>query len=232
MIERRPFNTLGGADHGWLNAKHHFSFANYYDPDRMNLGALRVWNDDEIQPGTGFPAHPHSDMEIITYVRTGAITHQDSLGNKGRTEAGDVQVMSAGTGIRHAEYNLESVPTTLFQIWIQPNRRGGAPSWGAKPFPKSDRSGKFAVLASGFETDEGALPIRTDARVLGVTLKAGESTEYTLGADRNAYLVPATGAITVNDIRLDARDGAAIHDQEILKITAIEDAEIVMVDAA
>jgi len=232
MIERRPFNTLGGADHGWLNAKHHFSFANYYDPDRMNLGALRVWNDDEIQPGTGFPAHPHSDMEIITYVRTGAITHQDSLGNKGRTEAGDVQVMSAGTGIRHAEYNLESVPTTLFQIWIQPNRRGGAPSWGAKPFPKSDRSGKFAVLASGFETDEGALPIRTDARVLGVTLKAGESTEYTLGADRNAYLVPATGAITVNDIRLEARDGAAIHDQEILKITAIEDAEIVMVDAA
>ena len=232
MIERRPFNTLGGANHGWLNAKHHFSFANYYDPDRMNFGALRVWNDDEIQPGTGFPAHPHSDMEIITYVRTGAITHQDSLGNKGRTEAGDVQVMSAGTGIRHAEYNLESVPTTLFQIWIEPNRRGGAPSWGAKPFPKSNRSGKFAVLASGFETDEGALPIRTEARVLGVTLKAGETTEYTLGADRNAYLVPATGAITVNDVRLDARDGAAIHDQEVLTITAIEDSEIVMVDAA
>jgi redox-sensitive bicupin YhaK (pirin superfamily) len=232
MIERRPFNSLGGANHGWLNAKHHFSFADYYDPDRMNFGAIRVWNDDEIAPGTGFPAHPHSDMEIITYVRTGAITHQDSLGNKGRTEAGDVQVMSAGTGIRHAEYNLESVPTTLFQIWIEPNRRGGAPSWGAKPFPKSDRSGKFAVLASGFDTDEGALPIRTAARVLGVTLKAGETIEYALGTDRYAYLVPATGAVTVNDVRLDARDGAAIRDQDAFTITAVEDSEIVMVDAA
>src|ERR1700690_4579196 len=125
MIERRKFATLGGANHGWLNAKHHFSFANYYDPDRMNLGGLRVWNDDEIAPGTGFPGHPHSDMEIITYVRKGAITHQDSLGNKGRTEAGDVQVMSAGTGIRHAEYNLENEPTRLFQIWIEPRKDGG-----------------------------------------------------------------------------------------------------------
>jgi hypothetical protein len=232
MIERRPFNTLGGANHGWLNAKHHFSFANYYDPQRMNLGALRVWNDDEIAPGTGFPAHPHSDMEIITYVRKGAITHQDSLGNKGRTEAGDVQVMSAGTGIRHAEYNLGETPTTLFQIWIEPTRPGGAPSWGAKPFPKSDRSGKFVALASGFETDKEALPIRTDARVLGVTLKAGETAEYALGADRNGYLVPASGSITVNGVRIDARDGAAISQESNLQITAVDDAEIVLVDAA
>ncbi len=232
MIDRRPFDTLGGANHGWLNAKHHFSFANYYDPDRINLGALRVWNDDEIAPGAGFPAHPHSDMEIITYVRKGAITHQDSLGNKGRTEAGDVQVMSAGSGIRHAEYNLETVPTTLFQIWIEPTRRGGSPSWGAKPFPKSDRSGKFVALASGFETDKEALPIRADARVLGVTLKAGETTEYALGADRHAYLVPATGAITVNGVSIGARDGAAIQKEEILSISALEDSEIVLVDAA
>ena len=126
MIEVRPFASLGGADHGWLKAKHHFSFANYYEPSRMDWGALRVWNDDEIAPGTGFPAHPHADMEIVTYVRTGAITHQDSLGNKGRTEAGDVQVMSAGTGIRHAEYNLEPETTTLFQIWILPTKAGGA----------------------------------------------------------------------------------------------------------
>ena len=231
MIDRRPFATLGAADHGWLNAHHHFSFADYFDPKRMNVGALRVWNDDEIAPGSGFPAHPHADMEIITYVRTGAITHQDSLGNKGRTEAGDVQVMSAGTGIRHAEYNLEPVPTTLFQIWIQPNRRGGAPSWGAKPFPKSDRSGKFAVLASGFPEDEGALPIRTDARVLGATLKAGETIEYAIGAGRNGYLVPATGAITLNGVQLDARDGAAIQQEETITVTAIEDSEIVLVDA-
>jgi redox-sensitive bicupin YhaK (pirin superfamily) len=232
MIERRPFATRGGADHGWLKAKHHFSFASYHDPRNMGWGALRVWNDDEIAPNSGFPPHPHSDMEIITYVRTGAITHQDNLGNKGRTEAGDVQVMSAGTGIRHAEYNLEQVPTTLFQIWIEPNRRGGAPSWGAKPFPKSDRSGKFAVLASGFEGDAGALPIRTDARVLGVTLKAGETTEYKLGTDRHGYLVPATGAITVNGVKLDARDGVAIQQEDTITVAALEDSEIVLVDAA
>jgi len=119
MIERRPFESLGGANHGWLNAKHHFSFADYHDPERMGWGSLRVWNDDTIAPNTGFPPHPHADMEIITYVREGAITHQDSLGNKGRTVAGDVQVMSAGTGIRHSEYNLEPDTTRIFQIWIR-----------------------------------------------------------------------------------------------------------------
>ncbi|KAK0340228.1 hypothetical protein LTR94_031389, partial [Friedmanniomyces endolithicus] len=129
MIERRPFESLGGANHGWLNAKHHFSFANYYDPARMSWGNLRVWNDDEIAPGTGFPPHPHADMEIITYVRDGAISHEDSLGNKGRTVAGDVQVMSAGTGIRHSEYNAEPELTRIFQIWIEPTRRGDAPGW-------------------------------------------------------------------------------------------------------
>jgi redox-sensitive bicupin YhaK (pirin superfamily) len=141
-------------------------------------------------------------------------------------------VMSAGSGIRHAEYNLEPVPTTLFQIWIQPDRRGGAPSWGAKPFPKSDRSGKFAVLASGFAEDEGALPIRTDARVLGATLKAGETIEYPIGAGRNGYLVPATGRVTLNGVQLDARDGAAIQKEDTITVTAIDDSEIVLVDAA
>ncbi|MDR2710187.1 MAG: pirin family protein, partial [Burkholderiales bacterium] len=171
MIEHRPFNELGGANHGWLDTRHHFSFAEYHDPARMCWGALRVWNDDTIAPGTGFPLHPHADMEIVTYVREGAITHQDSLGNKGRTEAGDVQVMSAGTGIRHSEYNLEAGVTKIFQIWILPNRRGAPPAWDSRPFPKKDRSGQFVVLASGIEGDEGALPIRANARVLGATLK-------------------------------------------------------------
>ncbi|CAE6926912.1 Pirin domain-containing protein [Pseudomonas marincola] len=139
MIEVRPFEQLGGANHGWLAARHHFSFAEYYDPKRMAWGQLRVWNDDEIAPQTGFPPHPHRDMEIITYVRKGAITHQDNLGNKGRTEAGDVQVMSAGTGITHSEYNLEDETTQIFQIWIMPNQFNSAPSWGAKPFPKAER---------------------------------------------------------------------------------------------
>src|SRR5262249_47970160 len=148
MIERRPFAALGGADHGWLKAKHHFSFAGYYDPERLGHGSLRVWNDDEIAPTPAFPPHPHADMEIITYVRQGAITHADSLGHKGRTEAGDVQVMSAGSGIRHAEYNREPMPTRIFQIWIEPEKQGGEPSWGAKPFPKADRSGRFVPLAA------------------------------------------------------------------------------------
>ena len=232
MLELRPFNSLGGAHHGWLDAHHHFSFAEYHDPKRMNWGNLRVWNDDVIAPGTGFPQHPHRDMEIITYVREGAITHQDNLGNKGRTEAGDVQVMSAGTGIAHSEYNLEATPTKIFQIWIIPNKRGEGPAWGAKPFPKGDRSGKFVALASGFDGDVDALPIRTDARVLGATLRAGETTEYALGADRKGYLVPSTGKVEVNGVALNTRDGAAIQDEAVIRVTAIEDAELVLVDAA
>ena len=232
MIEKRPFTSLGGADHGWLKARHHFSFADYVDPQRMGWGALRVWNDDEIAPHSGFPPHPHADMEIITYVREGAITHQDSLGNKGRTEAGDVQVMSAGSGIRHAEYNLEPDTTRIFQIWILPSARGGEPTWGARPFPKADRAGRFVTLASGLPEDADALPIRTEARVSGATLKAGETTEYALGAGRHAYLVPAVGSVEVNGVRLDARDGAAVQDEAVLRITALHDAEVVLVDAA
>ena len=230
MIDHRPFHTLGGADHGWLNAKHHFSFANYADPSRMGWGALRVWNDDEIAPGTGFPPHPHADMEIITYVRDGAISHEDSLGNKGRTVAGDVQVMSAGSGIRHAEYNAETETTRIFQIWIIPDGRGGAPSWGARPFPKGERSGRFVALASGQADDGDALPIRADARVLGATLAAGESSTYALAAGRHAYLVPARGTVEVNGHRVGARDGVALRDVGTLEVKALEDAELVLVD--
>ncbi len=232
MIDIRRFSTLGGANHGWLDAKHHFSFAGYHDEARMNWGDLRVWNDDTIAPRTGFPPHPHRDMEIITYVREGAISHQDNLGNRGRTEAGDVQVMSAGSGIQHSEYNLEDVTTRIFQIWIQPAQRGGQPSWGAKPFPKDDRAGQFVTLASGIAGDEDALPIRAEARVVGATLRAGESAEYPLGAGRFAYLVPATGAIEIDGQRIDARDGAAIRDLDVIRVTALEDSEVVLVDAA
>ena len=230
MIELRPYNQLESADHGWLKAKHHFPFGEFADPTRMGWGTLRVWNDDEIAPNTGFPSHPHANMEIITYVREGAITHKDSLGNEGRTEAGDVQVMSAGSGIRHAEYNLEQGPTRIFQIWITPKNRGGSPAWGSQPFPKGDRSGRLVTLASGFHRDTDALPIRAHARVLGATLKAGESVDYALGAKRHGYLVPATGAVEVNGTRMDARDGAAIKDAAVIKITAIDDSELVLVD--
>jgi len=235
MIELRPFESLGAANHGWLDAHHHFSFAGYHDSARVHWGSLRVWNDDTIAPGTGFPTHPHSDMEIITYVRKGAITHCDNQGNEGRTQAGDVQVMSAGSGIAHSEYNRESENTTLFQIWIIPDSRGGEPSWGARQFPKADRSGAFVPLASGLANDNeaGALPIRTNARVLGATIKAGESVTYTpSAAERHLYLVPATGRIRIDDVEAKARDGVAITKLEAITITALEDSEVVLVDAA
>jgi quercetin 2,3-dioxygenase len=231
MIERRPFNELTGEDLGWLKAKHHFSFAARSDHSPKGWGSVRAWNDDEIAPNEGFPLHAHANMEIITYVREGAVTHRDNLGNEGRTEAGDVQVMSAGTGIRHAEYNLEQEPTLIFQIWITPNSDGGSPAWGSQPFPKADRSGRLVTLASGFDSDNDALPIRARARVVGATLRAGESVEYALGERRHGYLVPASGAVEVNGVRIDARDGAAIKDVAVVRITAIEDAELVMVDA-
>jgi redox-sensitive bicupin YhaK (pirin superfamily) len=231
MIERRPFNNLGHADHGWLDARHHFSFAGYHDPQRMGWGALRVWNDDTIAPQTGFPPHSHADMEIITYVREGAITHRDNLGNEGRTEAGDVQVMSAGSGITHSEYNRESDTTQIFQIWILPDTHDQPPSWGARPFPAGERSGRFVTLASGFEEDSDALPLRTKARVLGATVGAGVTIEYTLDKGRHAYLVSAKGTVELNGVRLEARDGAAIRDESVLRLTALEDAELVLVDS-
>ena len=230
MIDVRPFTTLGGADHGWLKARHHFSFANYYDPSRMGWGRLRVWNDDEIAAQSCFPPHPHADMEIITYVRSGAITHQDSMGNQGRTGAGDVQVMSAGTGVRHAEFNLEPETTTLFQIWIETDKPGAQPGWGQREFPKADRSGRFTVVASGDPAD-GALPINADAKVLAATLKAGETITYDLAEGRRAYLVPAVGEVEVNGVTLNARDGAGIKDEPTLTVTARADAELVMVDS-
>lgn len=231
MIDVRTFESLGHADHGWLNARHHFSFAGYHDPARMGWGAIRVWNDDEIGPRSGFPPHPHQDMEIITYVRSGAITHQDSMGNQGRTEAGDVQIMSAGTGVRHSEYNLEDETTTLFQIWVLTDRPGSPPAWGAMRFPREDRSGRFVTLASGFEEDGDALRIQSAARVLGATLPKGEEMVIDVDPSRHQYLVPATGSIEVNGVPARARDGIAVTGETRLVIRAGEEAEIVLVDA-
>lgn len=230
MIDVRPFASLGRFDIDWLAARHHFSFGHYNDPKRMGVGALRVWNDDTIQPGTGFDPHPHRDMEIITYVRKGAITHRDRLGNEGRTEAGDVQVMSAGTGIVHAEYNLEDDATQIFQIWIIPSATGFEPRWEARKFPKDDRAGELVVLASGRPGDDDALRINQDAAVLGATVKAGQSVTHRLGAGRKAYLVASTGSITVNGTPAAARDGVVVSGEDSIEIRAVEDAEIVLVD--
>ena len=230
MIDIRPFASLGHADHGWLDARHHFSFANYYDPSRMGWGSIRVWNDDRIAAKSGFPPHPHRDMEIVTYVRTGAITHEDSMGNKGRTAAGDVQVMSAGTGVRHAEYNLEDEETTLFQIWIETDRPNVQPSWGQMAFPKEAREGDFQLLASG-DADDGALTINAEAKILGATLRGGGTMTYTADPARHLYLVPSA-PVQVNGVSAGPRDGVAITGESAIAITAgEEDVELVLVDA-
>jgi redox-sensitive bicupin YhaK (pirin superfamily) len=232
MIQVEPFDKLGKFRNDWLNAKHHFSFGQHHDPKRMGVGALRVWNDDEIAPGKGFDPHPHREMEIITYVREGAITHRDSLGNEGRTEAGDVQVMHAGTGITHAEYNLESTPTRIFQIWLVPNHKGVVPGWGARSFPK-DRTDTLTVLADGRDGADGkALPLYADGAVLAGTVAAGQTIRQHLGAGRVGYLVPATGSVTVNGVKVNTRDGVTITDEADIEITADTASEIVLVDVA
>jgi redox-sensitive bicupin YhaK (pirin superfamily) len=230
MIERRPFDELPSEDLGWLKARRHFSSAAKDDPSLPSWGCMRVWNDEEIAPNTGFALQVHDNIEIIIYVREGAVTHRDSLGNEGRIEAGNVQVVSAGTGIRHAEYNLEQASARIFQMWITPASSGGSPAWGVQPCPVAERSGCFVAIASGFDGDCDALPIRARVRVLNAKLIVGESIEYMLREPRLAYLVPSTGTVDVNGVRIHARDGAAIKDVDIIAITAIEDADVVMVD--
>ena len=230
MIDIRPFASLGHADHGWLDARHHFSFASYYDPARMGWGRIRVWNDDRIAARSGFPPHPHRDMEIVTYVRTGAITHRDSLGNEGRTAAGDVQVMSAGTGVVHSEFNLEDEDTTLFQIWIESDRPGAAPGWAAMPFPRDQRDGRFVTLASG-DPGDGTPTIHADARVLGASLRLGGTIVLDVDPARHLYLVPGA-RVSVNGVAAGARDGVAITGEERIAVTAEDEvAELVLVDA-
>ena len=232
MIEIRPFRSLGHANHGWLDAHHHFSFADYWNPERQHFGALRVWNDDQIRAGSGFPPHPHRDMEIITYVRKGAITHTDQLGNQGRTAAGDVQVMSAGTGIVHAEYNLEREPTEIFQIWVAPARKGLPPHWENRQFPPvtRDGTGTLQALASGRPEHVGAAPIVADATLFAGTLAPGQKVVHPLAPGRRAYLVSARGGLTVNGQVVEPRDGVAISAETSLELRAIDEAEILLLD--
>lgn len=236
-VERRPFDGLGRFATDWLEARYHFSFADYVDPARMGFGALRVWNDDRIAPGTGFPPHPHREMEIVTFVRRGAITHEDSLGNRGRTAAGDVQVMSAGTGIRHAEYNLEDAPVEVFQIWIQPAEARLTPRWETRHFPRSARAGRLVPLASGragmaAEGEGAPLHIQQDATLFAAALRAGEAVRHRLDPGRRAYLVPVEGGVTVCGTDIEARDGAAVTDTETIEIAARQDCDLLLFDLA
>jgi len=230
MIELRPFDSLGRFDNDWLSARYHFSFADYRDHKRQGIGPLLVWNDDTVAPGCGFDLHGHRDMEIVTYVREGAISHEDHLRNQGRTEAGDVQVMSAGKGILHAEYNLEPDPTRIFQIWILPSEKNLQPRWDQRRFPKADRAGELVPLASGRPGHEDALPIHQDAAIFGATLNAGQSLTHSLEPGRRAYLVAAAGRYRVNEVSAQARDGVVATDETTLSITAEADSEILLAD--
>ncbi|MBF0167628.1 MAG: pirin family protein [Alphaproteobacteria bacterium] len=229
MIELRPFARLGRFENDWLSARYHFSFADYVDPLRLNWGRLRVWNDDLIRPGTGFPPHGHRDMEIVTYIRQGVLSHEDGMGNRGRTVAGDVQVMSAGSGIVHSELNREIGDALIFQIWIQTAHRNAQPRWENKRFPDGHRAGKWVALASGRPGDGEALAINQDAAVLGAHLETGQSVDYGFKG-RYGYLVPATGSVRVNGTLVEARDGLAVVDEERLVFEALEPSELVLVE--
>jgi len=231
MLRLKSFAEIRGLDAGWLKAKHHFAIGPYGNPEHKALGNLIVLNDDEIAPHTGFGLHHHDNVEIVTYIREGVVTHRDDQGNLGKTNAGDVQVMSAGTGIRHSEQNEEDVPIRLFQIWLKPSDAGGTPRWGNKPFPKADRAGAFVPLASG-RNAEGALPIRTDAEVYGALLQAGAKTCYSFLKGDAGYLVPATGEVEVNGVKLHAREGLVIESEEAVAITALTDSELILVVTA
>jgi redox-sensitive bicupin YhaK (pirin superfamily) len=232
MLQLRSKETLDHGDRGWLKARHHFIVSADGNPANGPLGSLVVWNDDEIAPGTGFGRHSHADMEIVTYVRQGVVTHEDNAGNVGRTVAGNVQVTSAGTGISHSEHNRDEDPLRLFQIWLRPRHRGGKPRWDSREFPKADRAGRLVELASGSPTHADALLIRADARVLGATLLAGTTLTHAAARFRHTYLAPAQGVILVNGQRVAVGDGIAAIDESELTITAEENTEIILVEAA
>jgi redox-sensitive bicupin YhaK (pirin superfamily) len=231
MLQLRAWKVLSGGDHGWLKARHHFVFNGEGNPAHSPLGSLVIWNDDEVAARSGFPMHGHRDMEIVTYVREGVLRHEDDAGGGGVITAGNVQAISAGRGVRHAEYNPGDEVLKIFQIWLKPRRRGFDPRWASKSFPGSRHAGVLVPLASGFPEDAHALQIDADARVLGATLEAGQHIDYPLLRTRFGYLVPARGSVTVNGQRVGQRDGLAIREESGILIAATEDAEIVFVDA-
>jgi len=234
MIKHYPYKSLGGANHGWLKSKHHFSFAHYYNPNRMGFGKLRVVNDDWVEPGMGFPPHPHQNMEIISFIRSGAITHQDNTGNKGITKAGEIQVMSAGTGIVHSEYNRTKEPLTFYQIWIETNKNNVTPRWESKKFPTVTSTNKLTLLVSGYPEDKSdSLFINQQARIYSGKLAKGSSIEHSI--DHQAYLLSSLGMFELSDSssnkRLNKGDGAEVTKSSFITITAVTDCEIVLIDA-
>jgi quercetin 2,3-dioxygenase len=232
MIILRPSNQRGGADHGWLKTRHTFSFNTYHDPKHVHFRALRVINEDWVAPGTGFGTHPHNDMEIITYVLSGALEHKDSLGTGSIIRPGDGQRMSAGTGILHSEHNpSKTEPVHLLQIWIMPDKKGLTPSYEQKAFPAEEKQGRLRVIASP-DGKDGAVTIHQDASLYVSLLKPGEQVEHTLASGRSAWLQVARGSVELNGEKLSQGDGAAVSNESKLTIKGTEDAEILLFDLA
>jgi redox-sensitive bicupin YhaK (pirin superfamily) len=232
MINHYPYKNLGGANHGWLKAKHHFSFAHYYNPTRMGFGKLRVVNDDWIEPNMGFPSHPHRNMEIISFIRSGAITHRDNTGNKGIINTGEIQVMSAGTGIMHSEYNRTKDPLILYQIWIETNKKDVEPRWESKKFPTKQAS-KLTLLVSGYSEDKNkSLFINQEARIFGGKLEKSTVIEHDI--KNQAYILASNGMFTLEDrsgsITMNKGDGAEVTQSNSIILSALTDCEIIIID--
>jgi len=232
MITLRPAKERGHFDHGWLDTYHSFSFSEYHDPAHMGFRSLRVLNEDRVDPKAGFPPHSHRDMEIITYVLAGALGHKDSMGNGSVIRPGDVQRMSAGTGVTHSEYNgSEKEPVHLLQIWILPEKRGIAPGYEEKKFSPDEKRGRLRLIASR-DAAEGSVTIHQDARVYASLLDAGQTVRHPLAAGRGAWLHLVSGAATVNGTALATGDGAAIENESALEIRAGEPTELLLFDLA
>lgn len=231
MLKIRRAGERGGADHGWLHTRHTFSFADYYDPAHMGFRALRVINEDRVAPRTGFGRHGHRDMEIVSYVLSGELEHRDSMGSAGVLRPGEVQRMTAGTGVMHSETNPSDGELHFLQIWLLPERAGLAPGYEQRSFPEAERRGALRLLVSP-TGEEGSLRIHQDAKIFGTLLSPGESVSHDMAAGRHAWLQVARGSVSLNGVELRAGDGAAVSDEARLVIEGREPAEALLFDLA
>jgi len=232
MITIRKSHERGRANHGWLDTRFTFSFADYYDPKHVHFRTLRVMNDDRIAGGGGFPTHPHRDMEIVTYVLDGALAHKDSMGNGSVIRSGDVQYMSAGTGVAHSEFNASDLETVhMYQIWMFPDKKDYKPVYDQKHFSAADKRGKLRLVVSSDGRD-GSVKIRQDNELYATVLAPGESVKHELQSDRHAYVQVARGRVTLNGKQLEAGDGAAISEEKAVELTGVDNAEVLLFDLA
>jgi redox-sensitive bicupin YhaK (pirin superfamily) len=232
MIRILKSKDRGHANHGWLDSRFTFSFADYFDPEHIQFRTLRVMNDDHIAGGGGFPTHPHRDMEIVTYVLDGALAHKDSMGNGSVIRPGDVQYMSAGTGVAHSEFNAsDKEPVHLYQIWMFPDKKNHEPKYDQKNFPESEKRGKLRLVVSP-DGREGSVKIRQNNALYATVLGEGESVKHEIKRDRHAYVQVARGSVTLNGQQLETGDGAAISDEKSLQLSGVKDAEVLLFDLA